>query len=47
MGTVLSDQEIVQRIKAGKPGFMPGYEGTFSEAELQGLIAYIRALRPQ
>ena len=47
MGTKLSDGEIVQRIRKGKPGFMPGYEGAFSEDELNGLVRYIRALRPR
>jgi mono/diheme cytochrome c family protein len=47
MGTPLSDGEIVQRIRKGKPGFMPGYEGAFSEEELAGLVRYIRALRPR
>lgn len=47
MGTKLSDGEIVQRIRKGKPGFMPGYEGAFSEDELNGLVLYIRALRPR
>ena len=47
MGTRLSDGEIVQRIRKGKPGFMPGYEGAFSEEELAALVRYIRALRPR
>jgi mono/diheme cytochrome c family protein len=47
MGTPLSDAEIVQRIRKGKQGFMPGYEGAFSEEELAALVRYIRALRPR
>jgi mono/diheme cytochrome c family protein len=47
MGTKLTDGEIVQRIRKGKQGFMPGYEGAFSEDELKGLVLYIRALRPR
>jgi mono/diheme cytochrome c family protein len=47
MGTKASDAEIVQRIRKGKQGFMPGYEGAFSEEELKGLVLYIRALRPR
>jgi mono/diheme cytochrome c family protein len=47
MGTRLSDGDIVQRIRKGKQGFMPGYEGAFSEAELEGLVLYIRALQPR
>jgi mono/diheme cytochrome c family protein len=47
MGTGLSDGEIVQRIRKGKQGFMPAYEGAFSEQELAGLVRYIRTLRPR
>lgn len=47
MDTALSDAEIEQRIRRGKQGFMPSFEGAFSDAELKGLVAYIRALKPQ
>jgi mono/diheme cytochrome c family protein len=47
MGTTLSDGEIVQRIRKGKQGFMPSYEGAFSEEELDGLVRYIRSLKPR
>jgi mono/diheme cytochrome c family protein len=42
----LSDGQILFRIKRGRQGFMLGYEGTFSEAELNGLLVYIRNLKP-
>ena len=47
MGTALSDAQLVFRIKRGRQGFMPGFEGTFSEEEIQGLVRYIRELKPQ
>jgi mono/diheme cytochrome c family protein len=46
MGTTLSDAEIVSRIRKGKVGYMPPFEGTFSDAEIKGLVAYIRNLKP-
>jgi mono/diheme cytochrome c family protein len=47
MGSTLSDAEIVSRIRKGKQGFMPAFEGTFSDDELRALVSYIRALRPR
>jgi len=47
MGTTLTDAEIALRIRKGRQGFMPGYEGTFSEQEIAGLVGYIRALKPR
>lgn len=46
MGTTLTDSEIALRIRKGRQGFMPGYEGVFSEQEIAGLVGYIRALKP-
>jgi mono/diheme cytochrome c family protein len=45
MGTALTDAEIVQRIKVGKTGAMPAFGSTFSAAELQAIVLYIRGLR--
>jgi len=47
MGTRLSDAQIVYRIKKGRPGYMPAFESNFSDEEINGLVAYIRGLRPQ
>jgi mono/diheme cytochrome c family protein len=47
MGSALSDTELIYRIKKGKQGFMPAFEGTFSDDELKGLVSYIRNLRPR
>lgn len=46
MGTTLTDAEIISRIRKGKQGFMPGFDGTFSDEEIKGLVAYIRGLKP-
>lgn len=47
MGTTLSDAQIVYRIKRGRQGYMPAFEGNFSDEEIKGLVAYIRGLQPQ
>ena len=46
MGTALTDAQIAYRIKRGRQGFMPGFEGTFTEDEIKGLVSYIRGLKP-
>jgi mono/diheme cytochrome c family protein len=46
MGTTLTDAQIEYRIKHGRQGFMPGFEGTFSQEEIKGLVSYIRSLKP-
>jgi len=46
MGTSLSDAEIANRIRKGKQGYMPAFDGAFSDAEVKGLVAYIRNLKP-
>jgi mono/diheme cytochrome c family protein len=47
MGSALSDAELIHRIRKGKQGFMPAFEGTFTDDELKGLVSYIRNLRPR
>lgn len=46
MGTSLTDQEIASRIRKGKQGYMPAFDGAFSDAEVKALVAYIRSLKP-
>ncbi len=46
MGTVLSDAEIVSRIRNGKIGQMPAYGGAFTDVQLKAIVAYIRDLKP-
>lgn len=47
MDTERSDDFIRNRIKNGKEGAMPAFSTTFSDAEIDRIIAYIRALKPQ
>jgi mono/diheme cytochrome c family protein len=47
MNTVRSDDFIRNRIKTGKEGAMPAFGKTFSDTDIDQIIAYIRALKPQ
>jgi mono/diheme cytochrome c family protein len=47
MGTTLTDAEIIQRIKVGKPGAMPAFGTAFKEDEIQTIVKYIRGLREE
>ena len=47
MGTTLTDTEIVNRIKNGKTGAMPGFGGAFTEDQLKAIVKYIRDLKPE
>ena len=46
MNTKRSDDFIRNRIKNGKEGAMPAFGKTFSDADIDKIIAYIRALKP-
>lgn len=45
MGTTLTDAEITNRIKNGKPGQMPAFAGTFTDDDIKAIIRYIRGLK--
>ena len=47
MNTARSDDFIRNRIKNGKEGAMPAFGKTFSDADIDQIIAYIRALKPE
>lgn len=47
MGTTLTDTEIINRIKNGKTGAMPGFGATFTEDQLKAIVKYIRDLKPE
>lgn len=47
MNTGRSDDFIRNRIKRGKEGAMPSFGRSFSDADIDRIIAYIRALRPE
>jgi mono/diheme cytochrome c family protein len=46
MNTARSDDFIRNRIKNGKEGGMPAFGTTFSDADIDQIIVYIRALKP-
>lgn len=47
MGTVLTDEQIVSRIRSGKTGQMPAFGSAFSEAQMRAIVEYIRNLKPE
>ena len=47
MNSARSDDFIRNRIKNGKEGAMPAFGKSFSDADIDRIIAYIRALKPQ
>jgi len=44
-GTQRSDAFIVNRVKNGKEGAMPAFEGSLSDTQIKGIIHYIRHLK--
>lgn len=42
-----TDDYIRNRIRNGKEGAMPAFSNMFNDADIDRIIAYIRALRPQ
>ena len=47
MATTKSDDFIRERIKTGKQGAMPAFEGALSDAQIDAIIKYIHSLRAQ
>jgi mono/diheme cytochrome c family protein len=47
MDTQRSDDFIRTRIKLGKEGAMPAFGSTFSDADIDAIVRYIRALKPE
>ncbi len=47
MNTTRSDDYIRTRIKMGKEGAMPAFGNTFSDADIDAIIKYIRSLKPE
>ena len=46
MDSPRSDDFVRDRIKNGKPGAMPAFGSTFSDAQIDQIIKYIRELKP-
>jgi mono/diheme cytochrome c family protein len=46
MGSQLTDEQIFNQIKNGKPGRMAAFGGAFTDEQIQQIVVFIRALRP-
>ena len=46
MGTQLTDEQIFDRIKNGKPGRMAAFGGNFTDDQIRQMVSFIRALKP-
>ena len=46
-GTTRSDDFIIHRIKEGKEGAMPAFDGALSNAQIKSIVRYIRHLKDQ
>ncbi|OKO77662.1 cytochrome Cbb3 [Bradyrhizobium sp. NAS96.2] len=46
MNTTRDDDYLRDRIKHGKSGAMPAFGETFSDAQIDQIIKYIRQLKP-
>jgi mono/diheme cytochrome c family protein len=47
MDSPRDDDFLRNRIKLGKQGAMPAFGGSFNDAQIDQIVAYIRALKPQ
>jgi mono/diheme cytochrome c family protein len=46
-GTKRSDSFIINRIKQGKEGAMPAFEGALTDRQIKGILRYIRGLKAE
>jgi mono/diheme cytochrome c family protein len=46
MGTQLTDEQIFNRIRNGKPGRMAAFGGAFTDDQIREIVVFIRGLRP-
>lgn len=46
-GTDKSDEYIINQIKKGKPPGMPAFGGSFSDTQINAILAYIRDLKDE
>ncbi|HEY4044656.1 MAG TPA: cytochrome c [Rhodopila sp.] len=45
-GTEMTEREVEQRIRNGKPGFMPSFRKSLSDDQIALMARYIKALKP-
>jgi mono/diheme cytochrome c family protein len=46
MGSQMTDEQMFNRIKNGKPGRMAAFGGNFTDDQIHEIVTFIRALRP-
>lgn len=46
-GTQLTEKQVIDVIKNGRTGMMPGFKKNFSEEQITAMAKYIKALKPE
>jgi mono/diheme cytochrome c family protein len=46
-GTQMTEREVAQRIRNGKPGYMPGFKQSLDDAQIALVAKYIKSLQPE
>ena len=46
MGSQMTDEQMFNRIKNGKPGRMAAFGGNFTDDQIRQIVAFIRGLKP-
>lgn len=46
-GTTRSDAFIINRIKRGKEGAMPAFQGALTDSDIKSIVHYIRSLKSE
>jgi mono/diheme cytochrome c family protein len=45
-GTTMTEQEVEQRIRNGKPGYMPSFKRFLNDQQIALMAKYIKSLKP-
>jgi mono/diheme cytochrome c family protein len=46
-GTQMTEQQVEERIRNGKQGYMPAFRKTLSDEEIETMAKYIKSLKPE
>jgi mono/diheme cytochrome c family protein len=46
MGSQMTDEQMFNRIKNGKPGRMAAFGGNFTDDQIHQIVTFIRGLKP-
>ncbi len=46
-GTQMTEHEVEQRIRNGKPGYMPPFHRSLSDQQIALMAKYIKSLKPE